>query len=65
MFSNKFLDTFHFSNGLISDKDEHPLNIYPKSVHCDTFHFSNGLISDIDEHPPNINSKLNILNSIR
>ena len=43
-------DTFHFSNGFISDNDEHLENIKLKLVQFDTFHFSNGFISDNDEH---------------
>ena len=49
---------FQFSNGLISFKDEHSLNIPEKLVPFDTFQFSNGLISFNDEPLLNIYEKL-------
>ena len=55
---NKDFDTFHFSNPLISNNDEHSLNINEKSLPFDTFHFSNTLISDNFEQLLNIYEKL-------
>ena len=43
-------DTSQFCNELISDNDEHSLNIPLKSFPFDTFQFSNGFISDNNEH---------------
>ena len=57
MFFNRDFEIFHFSNDLVSNDDEHSVNIPLKFLPFDTFHFSNGLISDNFLQKPNIPSK--------